>query len=190
MTVKIVLEFSDADLDYYRKAMEATWQRNSGRAEKDLVETARRLLERVRGQEMAEYVRKRLDDLGTLIAMLEDPEWPLAPNDRARIVAALSYFAEPQDLIDDALPGLGFLDDALMAELLIRELKHELAAYKDLCKYRLSRETLHRGTHVSRSDWLAEKRKQLFYRMERRREERRRHYSTDEPTLPILRYEW
>jgi uncharacterized membrane protein YkvA (DUF1232 family) len=93
-------------------------------------------------------------------------------------------------MIPDAIPGLGFLDDALMAELVIRELKHELDAYRDFCKYRESREALRgRDAHVTRKDWLAAKRRQLFYRMNRRREERRRHYSTAEPTLPILRYE-
>jgi uncharacterized membrane protein YkvA (DUF1232 family) len=188
--LRLVLEISDDDLEYFRKVMEATWQGNCRRDEKDLLEGARGLLEQAGTKEMPEYVRKRMDDLGSLISMLEDPEWPLEAGDRTRVLTALSYFADPQDMIPDSIPGLGFLDDALMAELVIRELKHELDAYRDFSDYRKNQLRV-RGKegHVGREDWLAQKRRQLFYRMKRRREERHRHYSTAGPTLPILRYQ-
>lgn len=52
---------------------------------------------------------------------------------RERVVVALSYFAEPQDLIPDNVPGLGFLDDALLAELVIEELEPDVAGYREFC---------------------------------------------------------
>ena len=142
MTLKLVIEFSDADLEYYRKALYATWPQRAQRGEKELTDGARELLQQSRKAGASECVRRRLDDLGTLIAMLEDGEWPLEQEARQRIVAAISYFADPTDLIPDKLPGLGFLDDALMAELLIREFKHELEGYRDFCEYREKQETL------------------------------------------------
>ena len=68
--------------------------------------------------------------------MLSDIEWRLPHQDATRVLNALAYFAEPEDLIPDHIPGLGFLDDAIMIELVVRELKHELEAYRDFCDYR------------------------------------------------------
>jgi len=191
MTLKLVLEISDNDLEYYRKVMDATWQRNAKRGEKELVDGVRRLLRQGQKAEAPEYVRKRLDDLGILISMLEDGEWPLEQENRHRIIAAMSYFADPMDMIPDKIPGLGFLDDALMAELVIRELKHDLDGYRAFCEYRENQETLRgKNVHVSREDWLAAKRRQIFLRIARRQQERRRHGSTDGPTDAILRYQY
>jgi uncharacterized membrane protein YkvA (DUF1232 family) len=190
MTLKLVIDLSDADLEYYRQYVDATWRRNAQRDEKDLVDGARQLLQQSRQTEAPECVRKRLDDLGTLLAMLEDPEWPLEAADRQRIVVAISYFADPSDMIPDKIPGLGFLDDALMAELVIRELKHDLEGYRDFCAYREKQEALRgKDAKVSRGDWLAAKRRQIFLRIKRRQLESRRHGSRDGPTDPILRYQ-
>ncbi len=189
MPLKLELNLTDGDLAYYRELMEATWQRNASREEKELVEGARRLLAQSRKAEVPEYVRKRLDDLDALISMLEDGEWPLEQGQRRRIIAAMSYFADPKDMVPDKIPGLGFLDDALMAELVIGELEHELEGYREFSEYREKEEALRgKEAQVSREDWLAAKRRQIFLRIQRRRQEYRRHGSTDGPTDPILRY--
>ena len=187
MTVKFEVELTDEDLNYYRKVMNETWERNAKRETADLVTSARRVLEESRKSAAPTYVRKRLDDLGTLISMLEDPEWPLEPEKEQRILAAMSYFADPADMIPDKIPGLGFLDDALVAELVIRELEHEMTGYREFSEYR-AKEEAERGkeAHVTRKDWLEEKRRQIRYHIERRREEQRRHWSGDAPTDPLL----
>jgi uncharacterized membrane protein YkvA (DUF1232 family) len=190
MTLKIVLELSDEDLGYYRQVMDAVWRKNAKRAEKELVDGARRLLKQATKAKAPEYVQTRLADLGVLITMLDDAEWPLDAEDRGRIVAAVGYFAVPKDMIPDKIPGLGFLDDALMAELVIRELKPELDGYRAFCEYRDNEAEL-RGRNVTRADWLAAKRRQIFLRIKRRRQEGwRRSARSDGPTDPILRYQY
>lgn len=189
MALKIQLELSDEDLAYYRKVMDAYWQRNAKRGEEELLTGARRLLTQQSEMKGPEYVQQRLEDLRTLLAALDDSEWPLEDADRKRIVAAVGYFAAPKDMIPDKIPGLGLLDDALMAEIIVRELKHELAGYRDFCKFRDNEAQL-RGKQVSREDWLAAKRRQIFLRIKRRQDESRRHASTDGPTDPILRYNY
>jgi uncharacterized membrane protein YkvA (DUF1232 family) len=143
----------------------------------------------VRAAGVSGAVRKRLDDLGALIAMLEDREWALEGEHRDRILSVMSYFADPLDLIPDSIPGLGYLDDALMVELILRELRHELEAYQDFCRYREEQEQ-RRGedAHIGRDQWLAAKRRQLFARMNRRRADRHRHGSRDSLTPRILQY--
>jgi uncharacterized membrane protein YkvA (DUF1232 family) len=187
MPLKLELDLSEDDLNYYRKLMDYAWRRNSTRDQRELVASARRLLEQTLKSERPEYVKKRLNDLATLCSMLDDAEWPLEERERQRIVAAIGYFADPVDLIPDSVPGLGYLDDALMAELVIQEFSHDLAGYREFCDYRANEEEKRgKEAHVSREDWLADKRRQIMLRIRRRREERTRHGSREGPTDPIL----
>lgn len=45
----------------------------------------------------------------------------------------------PDNRIPDRIPGVGNLEDAIMAKLVARELRHEIAAYQAFCEYRKSR---------------------------------------------------
>jgi uncharacterized membrane protein YkvA (DUF1232 family) len=187
MSLKIVLEIGEEDLAYYRRVMDAVWKRNHKRPQKELVDGARRLLKKAAKVGAPDYVQSRLADLDTLCAMLDDPEWPLEAEDRNRIVAGLGYFAVANDMIPDKIPGLGLLDDALMADLVARDLKPELDGYRDFCEYRDNEAAL-RGNTVSREDWLAAKRRQIWLRIKRRQQEGRRHTSRYSPTPSILQY--
>jgi hypothetical protein len=87
------------------------------------------------------------------------------------VIEALAYFSESDDLIPDDIPGLGFLDDAIMIELVSMELEHEIQAYRDFVIYRAA-EAGRKGEDtgmLERADWLEERRQQLHSRMRRRR---------------------
>src|SRR5690606_37428550 len=47
-----------------------------------------------------------------------------------------AYFVNPNDLIPDQTPGLGFLDDAIVAEPLPRLLAHEVEATDEFVQSR------------------------------------------------------
>jgi len=100
-----------------------------------------------------------------MIRMLTDIHWRLPHDDATRVLNALAYFTEPEDLIPDHIPGLGFLDDAIMIELVVRELKHEIEAYHDFCAYRDDRNS------ASRDEWVNKRREELQSRMRDRREQ-------------------
>ena len=93
-----------------------------------------------------------------------------------RVVRAMAYFAEPDDLIADRIPGIGFLDDAIMVELVVRDLEHEIGAYQEFCQFRAIEEDrlAKQGVdaRVGREDWLADKRAVLHSRMRERRKAR------------------
>jgi uncharacterized membrane protein YkvA (DUF1232 family) len=188
MSVKVVLELNEDDLAYYRRVMDDVWKKNQKRSEKELCAGARRLLKQATKAGAPDYVRTRLADLEVLCSMLDDAEWPLAADDRSRILAGIGYFAVAKDMIPDKIPGLGYLDDALMAELVARDLKPELDGYRAFCEYRDNERKLRGNADVSREDWLAAKRRQIWLRIRRRQEERRRHASRYSPTPSILRY--
>jgi uncharacterized membrane protein YkvA (DUF1232 family) len=188
MGIKVVLEFSDEDLKYFRGVMDTVWKRIKKKEDSDVIAAAREQLAFATKTAGAEYVQARLKDIDVLIDMIEDKDWPLEKDDRNRILVAIGYFGVPNDMIPDKTPGIGFLDDALMAELVVRELKPELEGYADFCEYREGERTM-RGKTVDREDWLAAKRRQVWLRIRRQREERR-HRTTAGPTLPILRYRY
>ena len=71
------------------------------------------------------------------------------------------------------IPGLGFLDDAIYVELVIRELKAEIESYEEFCEFRVAEEARRKAAgedpHVEREQWLADKRATLHTRMRKRR---------------------
>ena len=83
-----------------------------------------------------DFILDRLLRLDDMIAMVRDTAWALPEQDRERVLSALVYFCDPQDVIPDSVPVLGFLDDAVMIELCVRDLKHEIDAYDDFCDFR------------------------------------------------------
>jgi uncharacterized membrane protein YkvA (DUF1232 family) len=106
--------------------------------------------------------------------MLEDPEWQLPGPECDRVLDGLAYIANAEDLVPDNVPVLGLVDDAIMLELLLRELQHELDAYDEFDEYRRD-EAPRRdkpGVHrpVSREDWLASRRAALHARIRERRD--------------------
>jgi uncharacterized membrane protein YkvA (DUF1232 family) len=188
MAFKLVVELSESDLEHYRQRLVECWRRGAQRPESELVAAARKQLEQVRAAGLSEAIQRRLDDLADLASMLEDEEWAPQGEDRERIAAALSYFADPLDAIPDNLPGLWYLDDVLMVELVVRELRHDLDAFRDFRRYREQREQGGDTEKIGREEWLSAKRRQLFMRINRRRRERRRHARAESPTPSILRY--
>lgn len=170
--MRITFDLSDRDLAYLRKRMNEARLAATGKAEAEVAAEARRLLEQADVDTTPRFMRDRIRRLGTLVDMLGDEEFGLAGGDRKRVLQALAYFAEPMDVIPDSVPGLGFLDDAILAELVVRETRHEIEAYEDFCHYRKAELKKHKG--VSRGDYLKARRKQLHGRMRRRRSGQRR----------------
>jgi uncharacterized membrane protein YkvA (DUF1232 family) len=174
MSLKVAVELSESDLEYFRSAMRAARERARERDEASILAAAKRLAEETSKRAFPEFVQTRLQTLESMIRMLDDGEWRIEGAHRARVLDALAYFAEPADLIPDQIPGVGFLDDAIMVELVIRELRPELDAYADFCRYR--EEQRARGEHADEDAKrrLESRRRAMLARIDRRRARRLR----------------
>lgn len=173
MTMRITFELSDRDIQHFKRISKNAKALSKGAGEAEIVGAAEKLLADVKAAKTPDFISERLHSLRSLIEMLRDEDWGLGAPERERVLAALAYFCDPEDLIPDATPGFGFLDDAIMVELINRELKHEIEAYDDFCRYR-ERESQRNGGGATREDWLQAKRKELFERMRRRNRRDRR----------------
>ena len=174
MSFSISIDLSERDLEHFQAAKKKAADSAVGRNAEDVIAAASQMLEQTRGTTVPDFIAERLAKLNDLIAMLRDEGWALPEADRQHVLSALVYFADPSDIIPDDVPVLGFLDDAIMIEICVRELRPELDAYDEFCDYR-EREAQRRGedpARVGRAEWLAERREELVERMHRVREER------------------
>lgn len=172
MSFSINIELSERDLDHFRAAQRAAALSAEGANEEDMMAAAVKLLVESKDLQVPDFIAKRLLQLDDMIAMLRDQGWALAGDDRKRVMAALAYFANPDDIIPDSVPVLGFLDDAIMIELCVRELSNEIEAYDDFCEFR-QREAEKRGldpSMIGRAEFLEPRREELMNRMHDRRE--------------------
>lgn len=174
MALSVTLEFSDSELDYFRSLMRRIREHSGHRTPDEIAAAAAAEVRRLQSVPRSPFVARRIDRVGRLIEMLQDPEWQLPEPERLRVLDGLAYVADAQDLVPDNVPLLGLVDDAIMLELVLTELQHELDGYEEFDAYRRD-EAQYRdkpGTHrpVSRDDWLAAKRRALHERIRARRE--------------------
>ncbi|HSG90222.1 MAG TPA: YkvA family protein [Pseudomonadales bacterium] len=165
MALRITFDLEEADLKFFQKQMNRAKKSAKEATEEQIIAGASEALSIVRKTKVPKFVTERLDRIQSLIKMLGDAEWNLEGEERKNVITALTYFADPDDLIPDDVPVIGFIDDAIMIELVVRELTHEIEAYDDFCLYRKSAPK----AKATRDEWLQSKRRALYARMRRRR---------------------
>lgn len=171
MAIKLTFELTDRDLKYFRNALRQS--RNAVRyaEETEIVDAIRDVIEEIsRNDPLPDFVARRLPVIESLIQMLLDEEWRLPKSERERLLAMFIYFGDPEDLLPDDVPVIGYLDDVIVVELVIQDLQHVLEAYHDFCEYRQEFDLEH-GDAIDaalRRDRIDRKRQQLHQRMKRR----------------------
>ena len=172
MSLKVTFELEEKDLKFFRTCIKQARQNAANSSEAEITAKAEGMITEVRESNVPAFVRQRIDSVQSLVDMVRDEEWSLAARERNKVIAALAYFADPHDIIPDNVPVLGYIDDAIMIELVVSELKHEIESFTDFCKYRAGEQARNRNPNLSRDEYLGIKRRELHDRMRRRRRSR------------------
>ncbi|WP_448569355.1 YkvA family protein [Thalassotalea ganghwensis] len=167
MAFEVTFELKESDLDHFRDVMRKAQDGAKKLSEQEILTNAKNLSDNI-SVDVPPFVSDRIAKLKTLVAMIEDSEWQIPEEEKSDVLSALAYFSDPEDLVPDHIPVLGFLDDAIMIELVVSELSEDISAFEEFCAYR-TREESRRDTTVTRDEWLGAKRRELHSRMRNKR---------------------
>lgn len=161
--LKVTFKLADRDIKYLRKVLRQAASAAGAKSSEDVIQAGRLMAVQVRKAEPPQYVLERVEKLETILSTVEDKDWAPPQAVRKKILTALAYFSNPIDLIPDRIPGLGFLDDAIMIELISQELRHEMHYYRQFASFRQTAEQRPwtRAGKASLERRLVDKRKEL-----------------------------
>jgi len=159
--IKIVFELDEHDVEYFRKLFQKA-QRSASKLDPDQVLAEGKALVKTirRSKRVPPFVLQAIEPLDDLIQLLEDKDYDVPTSTRKEILATLAYFADPNDLIPDSIPGLGYLDDAIMTRILEEQFEAELWGYR---KFRTFRD------RAEQRPWTSTARSRLPDRMDQER---------------------
>jgi uncharacterized membrane protein YkvA (DUF1232 family) len=173
MAFEVKFELTESDLDYFRDVMHKAQAGAKKLSDEEILTNAKNVSVNIKNN-VPEFVRERIQKLETFVAMIEDDEWHMPNEERVEVLSALAYFSDPEDLVPDHIPLLGFIDDAIMIELVAEEFKDDFEAFEEFCAYRTREEGRSGDNAITRDEWLEAKRHELHSRMKSRRSSRRR----------------
>ncbi len=171
MGMRFSLELSDRDLRFFRDALSKARRAVRDAEESEIIEAIGDVLAAIKSEEpLPDFVARRIPQLESMLRMLQDDEWRLPPEERERLLATFIYFGDPEDILPDHIPVIGYLDDVIMIELVVRELRHVREAYDDFCNFRdtYDNKSKSRPDAALRRDRIDRKRQALHQRMKRR----------------------
>lgn len=166
MPLDITFTLSDRDLERFKAIVRKTRTvATDNQDQAEIEKAAYKIVDVAMNAELPDFIADRLLQLRVLLEMMRDEEWNMPDEDRARVISAMSYFADPIDLIPDHIPGIGFLDDAMFVEIVIRELSAEIKAYDEFCQFRSAEERKRseagEDPDKNRAEWITPKREEL-----------------------------
>lgn len=132
---------------------------------------ARRLLFTDARERGSASIARRIARVEELERMRADGGFALDAAVGARIRELIAYVEQGDDLIPDDTPVVGQLDDAILIDLLLRDIGPELADYADFCAWRGAQAgTDGSAQGVDCDDWIDARRREIEATRERRRQ--------------------
>ena len=134
---KVTFTLDEEDAKYFRSLYTKA---KRGAKQKDgeaIIREARGIVEQVRSNKRTpSFVTEAIDVLADLADLVQNEEYAAPKKVRDAVIAGIAYFSNPDDLIPDSIPGVGFLDDAIMIKFIEDEFQHELWGYRRFRKLR------------------------------------------------------
>jgi uncharacterized membrane protein YkvA (DUF1232 family) len=136
-TFKVTFELDEQDAAYFR-ALYRKAKKNASRMDPDgIIRDATKLVAHVNeSKRVPQFVKDAISTLEDMTQIIEDEDYRAPQSVKTQVLAGLAYFSNPDDLIPDHIPALGFLDDAIMVKFVEEEFKHELWGYRKFRGFR------------------------------------------------------
>ena len=174
MPLDITFTLSDDDLGRFQAIVDKGRSAvQDDRTAAQIEQAAHDLIKQAGTDSLPAFIGDRIARLNVVIDMINDEEWQLSDDERRHVLSALAYLCDPEDLIPDHIPGIGFLDDAIYAEIVLGALRSEISLYEEFCSFRDAEEARRKergeDIKIGREEWLADKRAALHTKMRKRR---------------------
>ena len=128
---KVTFTLDEADADYFRSLYRQARRGAQDLAPEQILAGARDIVKQVRASKKTpRFVIDAIEVLADLVDLIQDEDYTAPKKVKDAVLAALAYFSNPNDLIPDQVPGLGFLDDAIMVKFIEDEFQQELWGYR------------------------------------------------------------
>jgi uncharacterized membrane protein YkvA (DUF1232 family) len=134
---KVTFNLDEQDASYFRGLFRKARKLAKDADQAEVLAAARTIVESVRRTKRTpKFVLEAVETLEDLVQIIDDKDWNPPKAVSNQVLGALTYFSNPDDLIPDDIPVLGFLDDAIMIKIVEAEFKYELAAFRKFRKFR------------------------------------------------------
>jgi len=134
---KVTFTLDESDANYFRTLYKKAKQGARNQSREQIITDARAIVKDVQASKKTPvFVQEAIAILADLVDLIQDADYDAPQKVQSEVLAALAYFSDPEDLIPDHIPGLGFLDDAIMVKFIEEEFKHELWGYRKFSKSR------------------------------------------------------
>ena len=138
---KVTFTLDESDASYFQSLYRKAKKEAKTQSPEQIIADARAIVKDVRSTKRTPaFVQEAIAVLADLVDLIQDEDYAAPQKVRTEVLAGLAYFSDPNDLIPDHIPGLGFLDDAIMVKFIEDEFKHELWGYRKFSKSRDSSE--------------------------------------------------
>ncbi len=115
MGMRFSINLTDRDLNFFRQALKKSRDAVRHAEESEIIEAIGDVLADIKSEQpLPDFVEKRIPELESLLRMLQDDEWALPTDERERLLAMFVYFGDPEDILPDYIPVIGYLDDVIM----------------------------------------------------------------------------
>lgn len=130
-SIKISFDLELEDVRYFQDLYREA-RRTAASLDRDaVIREARAVVRRVQAtKKTPRFVLDAIETLADLTELIQDQDYAAPKKVQDDVLAAIAYFSNPEDLIPDQIPALGFLDDAIMVKIIENEFKHELWGYR------------------------------------------------------------
>jgi hypothetical protein len=125
---------------------------------------ARRVLRAAHKGEESAFIKVRMRRAGELRAAFKDARWQMASALVADVGDLLEYIDGGVGLIPNDVPVVGLLDDAILVDAAMENLRSELDEYADFCRFRVAEasrlDIAVEAVPVDRTRWFEERRQE------------------------------